>query len=290
MNRMMFNSARVIDADTTLGISGAYVYLYQWTGAYYLLRGVTYTGMNGYTTTQVKNLPAGTYQIQVFGPGYSAGFVPYYDNLTFLGGYWNNVRDIYLPPISTNFDVVLSWQTQAIGADEDLYLYLPISAGISGTSMVGFSNRGSLTSATIDNLISPFARYLREGGFPNDGSPDLAPTERIRIKYNPSNPNAVYYSGDYWVGVTDYGDLSYYGAGSASVHIWKGGLLKAAIPNNCVPGGTSSNPAFWAAARINGSNVFRMTGTSDQNSPNYYPHAPGGVNCFTNPAYLPPRY
>lgn len=284
MNRMAIYSARVLDADTTLGLSGASIAFYQQVGALFTLRGSMTTDASGYNTTALLNLPAGIYQVQVFRPGYTAASQPYAIVNLSQGGYWYGIQEAYLAPLSSNFDVIMNWTSQfTSGTDPDSLLFLPTSAGVSGSSLIAPYNRGSLSSAAIDGFVSPFARYLREGGFTGDGSPDLVPMERIRIKFNPSNPNAVYYSGDYYVVVTDFGDINLYGVGSAGVHIWKGGLLRTGIFNNCDPGGTAATPGYWVAAKINGATVTPMNGSN-------YPYTASGTNCFTSTGNLPPYY
>jgi len=256
------------DSHTGLPIQSAIVSFYQ--GA--IPKATVVTDKWGYA--RAINLAPGTYTTKVFRAGYTAAWqtletwTPSYPGYT-----WYSGVDAALPPISSHFDAVANWGY----SDLDMYTFTPIGAGVTNP-VLSSGNLGTFFSMAVDGKISPYARYMRDGG-----AGDWNPIEDTRIKYRPANPAFAYYLGDYYIAMNDYGTPRLgddgYISGTLVLRIWKGGLIRAVIPFSASACGPGTD--WWIAAKINNGTITPLT------SLNYDPDGDGFTDSNCGPV-LPP--
>lgn len=240
----------VYDAHTGLPIQSATVSFYQ--GA--VPKATVVTDKWGYA--RAINMAPGTYTTKVFRAGYTAAMQPL-ETWTAPGpGYsWFSGVDAGLPPISGHFDAVANWLGWGSYANIDMYTFTPAAAGVTDP-VLSWLNMGSFFSKVIDGEVSPYARLMRDG----DGG-DWEPIETTRIKSRPVNPAFAYYPGDYYIAIYDNGNAllgDYWGTTDRlTLRIWKGGLIRAAIPFTA--SACSAGTDWWVAAKINNGTITPLT-------------------------------
>lgn len=179
-------------------------------------------------------------------------------------GYWSYMGRGSVPNKDTNFAVVAGWLYE--GNDLDLNVWLPatpnpLDPGQPASFIVGPEGNafGYLESDPTGTLIAfPFAIWNREGGW-MDWLAMESTTISKRLAHAPLAANAAlpYYPGDYWIGITDYGQmvgsdhLLYYAM--PFVYIWKDGkILNGAYDWSC-------NTQWWYPFTISSGTTGSVT-------------------------------
>ncbi len=273
------------NATTGLPLTGAQFQVYQ--GATMKGSGIVESMWSAYA--EVINLPVGS--------GYTAKTVHsstvgaqwtfwHTGSQTVSGGYWSYMGRGSVPNKDTNFAVVAGWLYE--GNDLDLNVWLPatpnpLDPGQPAPFIVGPEGNafGYLENDPTGTLIAfPFAIYNRDGGW-SDWLAMESITISKRLAHAPLAANAAlpYYAGNYWIGITDYGQmvgsdhLLYYVA--PYVYIWKDGkILNGAYDWSCntqwwypftiSSGTTGSVTLYWYDYCANG--VPYAAGTSEGGS------------------------
>lgn len=273
----------IYNATTGLPLVGASFPVYQ-AGA---LRdtGVVSSIWSGYA--EGINLPSGDdYYALVNATGLTAGAQPafWHYGLQYLDpGYWGYMGRAAVPNKTGNFDVVGGWWLTS--DDLDLYTWLPDTPNPLDASQpanfivgVGGNSFGYLEGDPTGTLVGfPFAVLNREGGF-NDWLPMESITISNRKAHAPlaANTSLPYYPGDYYLGLTDYGQtvgadhLMYYAY--PHMYIWKDGIIKWAAYNyGCnnawwvpfkISSGTSGTPTYTWIDVCGASGPYSVTGST----------------------------
>ena len=178
-----------------------------------------------YSWTDLINLPVGGWYLpKLYKSGYTASQqLAFQDwgSAWISGGDWTYLGEAYVPPRSSNFDVVLDWE-DCWEYDFDVNVWLPntpnpLDPGQPAPFIVGPEGDafGYLEGDPAGAMVAfPYARY-RYGFF------DWPSMENLVIKKRyahgiPANSYLPYYAGEYAVFVTDYGqtiDHDYDGCG-----------------------------------------------------------------------------
>ncbi len=251
--------AYAYDASNGNPLNGATIYLYR--GATLLGNGTikpytykaspTSTDPNRIYTyftawTDLINLPVGGwYDAKLHKSGYTASQQLAFQDWgrAWIGsGEWSYLGEAYVPPRSSNFDVVLDWEGYW-EYDLDVNLWLPntpnpLDPGQPAPFIVGPEGDafGYLEGDPTGALVAfPYARY-RYGFFDWPSMEDIVIKKRYAHGI-PANSYLPYYAGEYAVYVTDYGqtvDHDYDGCGDNYGWGWDPYYNPAADPD-CPP-------------------------------------------------------
>lgn len=241
----------VQNATTGLPVSAASVPVYQGT----VLRGTIITGKYGYG--DLLNLPVspadpvtGEYasdyraaSVHAVGLTASAQNAFEHEGKTSVtpGNFgWGWLGQASLPNNNGNFNIVNMNRWEA-----DLYAWLPAHPNALDTAQPGNFTVGAYGASDDPGNLMEGDTTGTLMGFPYailNAGPSI--TISKRFAHSPLLANALlpYYRGDYYVGLTDYGnDQMQYG--SQGMYIWKDGVIKAAAFNNAyLPEFTRTSP------------------------------------------------